>query len=56
MDEVQRLPALLNEVHRHIEARGLMFRGARRQRTADGIDILPVKHFLAEVQGSALFG
>jgi predicted AAA+ superfamily ATPase len=32
-----------------------VFRGARRQRTSDGIDILPVKNFLAEVQDSTLF-
>lgn len=38
-----------------VERRIVVFRGARRQTTADGIQILPVAAFLAELEGSKLF-
>jgi predicted AAA+ superfamily ATPase len=51
VDEIQRLPSLLSEVHRAIEgvaglkARLLVYLGADSGRTADGIDILPFASF-----------
>jgi len=38
-----------------VARRVVVFRGKRRQRTADGIDILPVAAFLAELRDSSLF-
>jgi predicted AAA+ superfamily ATPase len=38
-----------------VERRMVVFRGERRQTTADGIQILPVAAFLAELEGSKLF-
>jgi hypothetical protein len=35
--------------------RVVVFGGERRQRTADGIDILPVAAFLRELERSTLF-
>jgi predicted AAA+ superfamily ATPase len=38
-----------------LNRRLVVFRGDRRQKTADGIDILPVSEFLAELEGAAMF-
>jgi hypothetical protein len=38
-----------------LKRRLVVFRGDRRQKTADGIDILPVSEFLAELEGAAMF-
>lgn len=39
----------------HVRRRLVVFRGERRQKTADGIEILPVAAFLAELERGALF-
>jgi predicted AAA+ superfamily ATPase len=38
-----------------LRRRVVVYRGERPQRTADGIDLLPVAAFLAELEGSSLF-
>jgi hypothetical protein len=38
-----------------VKRRILVFRGDRKQKTADGVEILPVASFLTELEGSALF-
>lgn len=38
-----------------IRRRVAVFRGSRRQRTQDGIEILPVAAFLDEVEAGSLF-
>jgi hypothetical protein len=43
--------AELSGIHRSI----LVFRGDRRQKTADGIELLPAPAFLSEIERSALF-
>jgi hypothetical protein len=37
------------------EAHRVVCRGDRRQRTSDGVDILPVSAWLAELEGLTLF-
>ena len=39
----------------HVVRRIVVCRGDRRQKTADGIDILPVAAFLAQLEGQSLF-
>lgn len=39
-----------------LERRLVVYRGERRQKTVDGIEILPVRALLAELEGSTLFG
>ena len=39
----------------HLVRRLVVCRGDRRQKTADGIDILPVAAFLAHLEGQSLF-
>jgi hypothetical protein len=38
-----------------VKRRILVFRGDRKQKTADGVEILPVASFLTELEGSTLF-
>jgi uncharacterized protein len=39
----------------HVVRRIVVYRGERRQKTADGIEILPVAVFLAQLEGRSLF-
>ena len=56
VDEVQRLPALLNDVHRFIESHRhrFVFPGDRPFRTEDGIDALPIRDVQEELEGETL--
>jgi predicted AAA+ superfamily ATPase len=38
-----------------VRRRVIVYRGSRRQKTADGIDILPIGAFLEEMEGSSIF-